>query len=371
MIPVFKPSLGREEEKEVIDTLRSNWIGNGPKTKKFEEEFLKYTDGKYGVALNSASAALHLALVSLRLKKGDEVIAPSLTFVATNHPILLCEATPVFCDVDKSTLCVDPEDIKRKITKKTKAIIIVHYGGNPVDLTPILDLCKKHKLALIEDCSHAEGTLYKGRHVGTFGDFGCFSFAAIKNMTTGDGGMLLGKSKKQVEYARVLSWSGISQGTWDRIRGKRLKWEYDVIAPGWKYQMNDIAASIGLVQLKKLDSNNKKRRKIAENYIQLLKKNSWILLPQESTLGKSSWHNFPIRVPASIRDKLSAYLAKNGITTTVHYMPSHLYKLYSGYSHDVPVTNKVWRGLLLLPMFPDLSKKDQLYVIKTIKEFKS
>lgn len=370
MIPVFKPSLGREEEKEVLDTLRSNWIGNGPKTKRFEEEFLKYTGGQYGVALNSASAALHLALVSLNLKKEDEVITPSLTFIATNHPILLVGATPVFCDVVGSTLCADPVDIAKKITKKTKAIIVVHYGGNPVDLGPIIALCKKHKLALIEDCSHAEGTLYKGRHVGTLGNFGCFSFAAIKNMTTGDGGMLIGKNKKLIEYARALSWSGISQGTWDRTRGKRLKWEYDVIAPGWKYQMNDIAASIGLVQLKKLDLNNKKRRKVAGNYIQLLKKNSWIMLPQESMFGKTSWHNFPIRVPASIRDNLSTYLAKKGIATTVHYMPSHLYKLYSGYSHNVPVTNKIWKSLLLLPIFPELSIKDQLYVIKTLKNFK-
>lgn len=370
MIPVFKPSLGTEEEKEVIDTLRSNWIGNGPKTKKFEEEFLSYTGGKCAVALNSASAALHLALVSLGLKKGDEVITPSLTFVATNHPILLVGAIPVFCDVDERTLNADPMDIKRKITKKTKAIIVVHYGGNPVDLSPILALCKKNKIALIEDCSHAEGTLYKGKHVGTFGDFGCFSFAAIKNMTTGDGGMLLGKNKKQIEYARVLSWSGISQGTWQRTRGKKLKWEYDVIAPGWKYQMNDIAASIGLPQLKKLDLNNKKRRRVAERYLDQLKNISWITTPQESKLGKSSWHNFPIQVSFKIRDKLNAYLTQHGIMTTVHYMPSHVYKLYSHYSHTVPVTNKVWKELLLLPMFPDLSVKDQSYVIKTIKNFK-
>lgn len=371
MIPVFKPSLGREEEREVISTLRSNWIGNGPKTKKFEEEFLKYVGGKYGVALNSASAALHLALVCSRLKRGDEVLTPSLTFVATNHPILLVGATPVFVDVNPHTLCADTNDIIKKITKKTKAIIVVHYGGYPVDMEQIVKICLQKKIILIEDCAHAEGTYYKGKHVGTWGDFGCFSFAAIKNMTTGDGGMLISKRKKNIDQARTLSWSGISQSTWERAKkGKRFKWEYMVSTVGWKYQMNDIAASIGLAQLKKLNKNNKKRRMIAQRYTEAFKDISWIDTPQESSIGQNSWHNYAIKVPEEVRNKLSDYLSKKEIVTTVHYMPSHLYKLYSRYSAKVPVTDKVWKKLLLIPMFPDLSLKDQAYIIDIIKKFK-
>lgn len=369
MIPVFKPSLGIEEEKEVIETLRSNWIGNGPKTKRFEEEFASYVGVKNALAVNSASAALHLALVCLDLKPGDEVITPSLTFVATNHPILLVGATPVFCDVDKDTLCADPKDIERKITKKTKAIIIVHYGGHPVNLTPVLKLCKKHNIQLIEDCAHAEGAYYKNKHVGGFGDFSCFSFAAIKNMTTGDGGMLVAKRKKDIKRARILAWSGISQGTWNRMSGKKQKWEYNVLFPGWKYQMNDIAAGIGLAQLKKLDNNNAKRRKIAENYIKGFNNTPWLTCPSEYAFGKSAWHNFVIKVPEKKRDALSQYLLKKGIGTTVHYKPTHTYSLYKKYQAIVPVTEKVWKKILLLPMFPSLTLEEQKYIIEMVKMF--
>ena len=216
MIPVFKPSLDSKEINAVSQVLKSGWIGNGPKTKEFERNFLSFIDSKYGVAVNSATAAIHLAVLSSRIKEGDEVITPSLTFVATNHPILMQKAVPVFCDIDYDTLCSDPKDIEKKITPKTKAIIVVHYGGHPVDLDPIVRLCKDRKLILIEDCAHATGSYYKNRHVGTFGDFSCFSFAAIKNLTTGDGGMLVGSSKKTIEHARTLAWSGISESTWER-----------------------------------------------------------------------------------------------------------------------------------------------------------
>lgn len=371
MIPVFRPSLGKEEAEAVSSVLKSCWIGSGPKTKEFEKRFLSFINGKNGVALNSASAALHLAVISSNLNEGDEVITPSLTFIATNQPILMQKAVPVFCDVNADTLCADPEDIKRKVTKKTKAIIVVHYGGHPVDMDPIIKICKENKITLIEDCAHAAGTYYKGKHVGTFGDFGCFSFAAIKNLTTGDGGMLVGKDKKAIERAHAISWSGISQTTWDRTSNKELKWQYNVISEGWKYQMNDIAAAIGLVQLRKINRNNKKRRKITDIYNQKLKELKWIELPKVKDFAKSSNHNYVIKVSKKIRDKLSEYLAKNGIATTVHYMPSHNYSLYSKYDAKVPVTDDIWKRILLLPIFPDLSLKDQKHIILTIKKFKS
>ncbi len=369
MIPVFKPSLDSKEINAVSQVLKSGWIGNGPKTKEFERNFLSFIDSKYGVAVNSATAAIHLAVLSSRIKEGDEVITPSLTFVATNHPILMQKAVPVFCDIDYDTLCSDPKDIEKKITPKTKAIIVVHYGGHPVDLDPIVRLCKDRKLILIEDCAHATGSYYKNRHVGTFGDFSCFSFAAIKNLTTGDGGMLVGSSKKTIEHARTLAWSGISESTWERAKGKKLKWQYNVVSIGWKYQMNDIAAAIGLVQLKKLKANNLKREKITEIYNRELENISWIETPVVKDYAKSSYHNYVIKVPQNLRDKLSNYLSDHGIATSVHYVPSHYYSLYRKFKADVPVTDKVWKKILLLPIFPDLSPKDQDKVIDAIKSF--
>lgn len=371
MIPVFKPSLGKEEEIAVAGVLRSGWIGNGPKTQEFEKEFRKLTGAENAVAVNSASAAIHLAVISSGISEGDEVITPSLTFVATNHPIIMQGAKPVFCDVEYDTLCADINDIQKKITKRTRAIIVVHYGGHPVDLDPVVELCREKKIVLIEDCAHATGSYYKSRHVGSHGAYGCFSFAAIKNLTTGDGGMLVGSSKKSIEHARTLAWSGISQSTWERAKGKKLKWQYDVVGIGWKYQMNDIAACIGLVQLDKLESNNQKRKKITEYYNKAFSDVPWIETPVVRSYTKSSYHNYVIKIPEKLRDKLSSYLAERGIVTSVHYMPSHYYKLYSDFPHKVPVTEKVWKKILLLPIFPDLTLKDQEYIIESVRKFKS
>lgn len=369
MIPVFKPQISKDDLDAVTNVLNSGWIGNGPKTEEFEKKFVSYIGGKYGVALNSASAALHLALLSLNLKNGDEIITPSLTFVATNHPILLAGAKPVFADVSYDTLCIDPNDIEKKITKQTKAVIAVHYGGHPAELSEVLKICKKHNLHLIEDCSHAVGSYYKGKHVGTFGDFSCFSFAAIKNLTTGDGGMLISKNKKAIDKARALSWSGISKNTWQRAKKGNLKWKYNIVSTGWKYQMNDIAAALGLSQLKKLEGNNLKRKKITERYNKELSKLKWLEVPKTENYAKSSNHNYVIKVPEKIRDRLSKYLGEKGISTSVHYVPSHHYEMYSGFPSNVPITEVVWRKILLLPIFPNLTEKDQDYIINSIKLF--
>lgn len=369
MIPVFRPSVGDREVLSVREVLLSGWLGNGPKTKLFEKRFCLLIGAQFGVALNSASAALHLALLCAGIRSYDEVITPSLTFVATNHPILMLGAKPVFCDVEYDTLCADPADIERKITKKTKAVIVVHYGGHPVDLDRIAKLCREHRVTLIEDCAHASGSYYRGHHVGTFGDFGCFSFAAIKNITTGDGGMLVGKKKRAIEYARALAWSGISKSTWERVKGKKLRWQYDVRSIGFKYQMNDIAAAIGLTQLRKLRENNRKRKRIAQRYFGAFSNLPWIEVPIVKDSVQSSFHNYAIKVPEKTRDKLSEYLAKHGIATTVHYVPSHHYKLYSRFRSRLAVTEGVWKRILLLPIFPDLSQKEQEYIIDKVKKF--
>ncbi len=370
MIPVFSPSLGREEEKAVSKVLKSGWIGSGPAVARFEKDFLTFTKGKYAVATNSASAALHLAIIAAGVGKGDEVITPSFTFVATNHPILMQGATPVFCDIKEDNFCADPRDIERKITGKTRAVVVVHYGGYPAQIEEIVKICKKNNLILIEDCAHASGSFYKGRHLGTFGDFGCFSFAAIKNLTTGDGGMLIGKSKEKIDQARTLSWSGISQSTWERAKKGVVRWRYNVVSAGWKYQMNDIAASIGIVQLVKLKKNNGKRKDITNRYDKAFKGVPWIKVRDVGKDEEPSYHNYIIRVSAQVRDKLSDFLAVRAIATSVHYVPSHHYKIYSKYKSKLPVTDKIWKEILLLPIFPDLRPIDQKHIIDSILKFK-
>ena len=371
MIPLFKPCLGEKEEQAVVKTLRSGWLGNGPQALALERNLAKLTGTKYAVALNSATAALHLSLLTT-IKPGDEVISSSLTFVAANQAILQAGGKIVFADCDEASLSTDAGDVIKKISAKTKAIIVTHYGGRPADLKPLVKICRQKKIALIEDCAHAAGSYYRGKHVGGFGTVGCFSFAAIKNITTGDGGMVVTNSKILADRIRHLAWSGISSSTWLRYGQKRKshKWEYDVTDLGFKYQMNDIAASIGLVQFDKLNQTNGRRAKITKRYDQAFKKIDWIKLLNDRPENKSSHHNYVIKVDQKIRDRLIDYLNQAGISANVHYLPNHYYKMFAAFPHQVPVTETVWRQIVLLPIFPDLTLADQNKIIATVRAFK-
>lgn len=371
MIPLFQPALDQREIKAVAAVLRSGWIGSGPKVGEFETKFARFVGAKYAVAVSSASSALQLALESLALKPGSEVISPSLTFIATNHAILLNGLTPVFGDVDPDTLCTDPEDIINKVTPQTRAIIVMHYGGHPVDLNPLVKICRRRKIYLIEDCAHAAGSYYQGKHVGTFGTLGCFSFAAIKNLTTGDGGMIVTNKKHLADRVKLLRWSGISKDTWRRAGSKQYSWEYDVTEVSGKHQMNDIAAAIGLVQLTKLRRTNARRLALTHRYNQAFKNISWLKTPTVKPWAKSSHHNYVIQVPAQSRNKLIDHLAQAGagITTSVHYLPTHRYRLYRRFKTKLPITDMVWRRILLLPLFPDLTIKQQDQIITAIRRF--
>lgn len=370
MIPLFKPCLGKEEEQAVVATLRSGWLGSGPRVEAFEQKMAKLTGTKYAVALNSATAALHLSFLT-SIQPGDEVISPSLTFVAANQAILQAGGKIVFSDCDPQTLSSDPQDILNKITPKTKAILVLHYGGHPAGMKPLISVCQKKKIILLEDCAHASGSYYYGQHVGGFGDLGCFSFAAIKNITTGDGGMVVTGDKNKADRIRHLAWSGISSSTWKRYsKQKAHKWEYDVTDLGFKYQMNDLAASIGLVQFNKLKQNNSARARIFKRYNREFNKLNWIKTPQIKPWAKSSHHNYFIKVDKKIRNKLIDYLNNCGISANVHYLPNHFYPMFASFSHRLPVTDKVWQEIVLLPIFPDLSVKNQNYIINSVKNFK-
>jgi len=368
VIPVFRPTAGEEEANQVRRVLLSRWIGFGSETLSFEDEFSKHIGARYACATNSGTAALHLALVAAGVKRGDEVILPALTFVSCAHVVRYCGATPVFADVDRKYLTLDPTDLAEKITDKTKAVMAVHYGGNPCDLSRLVRICKKEGIALVEDAAHAAGALYRGRSVGTFG-IGCFSFHAVKNLTTGDGGMITTEDKKVHEHLRKLAWLGITKTTWNRYGKTSAKgnWDYGVEEVGFKYHMNDIAAAIGRVQLKKLEASNRHRREIAKSYDESLSSEGWIELPEEREDCYSSYHLYPIRVPE--RDRLIAQLARKGIATSVHYRPLYHHGPYRRYRTKLSVTDAEWSKLISLPMYPEIEQESLREIISAIKEF--
>lgn len=375
VLPVFRPSMGRQEIEAVGKVINSGWIGLGPKTEEFEKKFASFTESKYAIALNSATAALHLAMLALGIGKDDEVLVPSLTFVSTAHAVLYVGAKPVFVDVDEVTLCMDPKDLERKITRKSKAIIPVHFGGHPVDLDKIHDIAKKYSLKVVEDASHACGSQYKGKMIGGLSDLTCFSFHAVKNLATGDGGMVTTNNKKLAEVIKRLRWVGINKETWEREelvsqKGYRqYGWYYEVTDLGYKYHMNDLTAAIGLVQLDKLPKANRKRSQLAKRYDEKLSRYKWLKIPVVLPWAESSRHNYVIKTKH--RDRLNIFLNKRRISTGVHYFPVHLqpYYINNRFKADVPVTERIWKELLTLPLYPTLSFSDQDRVIDAISEF--
>jgi perosamine synthetase len=355
--------MGDEEINAVSEVIKSGWTGLGPKTQKFEHEFADYCGVDNAVAVNSGTAALDLAMRLLEIGPGDEVIVPAITFVSTAHVVVYNGAKPVFADVDYDTMNIDCDDLKRKITSKTKAIIVVHYAGRPVNMDSVIDAA--NGISVVEDCAHAAGAMYNGSHVGSIGAIGCFSFHSVKNLSCGDGGMLTTYSDKFAERARRLRWLGIDKSTWDRSDlEKSYWWEYAVDEIGLKCHMNDINASIGLEQLRKLNSMNDRRLDIATQYESLFSNFSHIRTPPQSF--ESSWHLYCIK--AEDRDRLSAYLMENGISTGVHYKPIHLYECY-GYQSSLPVAEKLCREILTLPLFPDLDNDQVEYIVDSVKKF--
>lgn len=368
MIPVFRPKINKEEVlPELAKIFDSGWIGLGPKTEEFEKKFAEYIGVKYAVGVNSATAALHLACRVLGLEKDDEVIVPSMTFVSTGLAPLYCGAVSVFADIEEDTLCIDPADVEKRITSKTKAIIPVHYGGHACRMDEIMEIAGKHNLYVIEDVAHGCGGKYKKRMLGSIGVMGCFSFHAVKNLATGDGGMITTNDETLYNELKKLRWVGIDKDTWDRSEKKGYSWQYSVDKLGFKCHMNDITAVIGLAQLKLLDEHNQIRREYAQKYDDKFMDVEWIETSVENDYAYSARHNYVVKVP--MRNELNEYLRANGISTGVHYEPIHHYKVFGNKKADMPNAEKVWPKLLTLPLYPDMTDEEFGKVVSELIEF--
>lgn len=367
MIQLFRPSLGDEEASAVRDTLESGWIGLGPRTVAFESAFARHVGAPHCVAVNSGTAALHLAMLALRLPPDAEVVVPALTFVSTAHAVLLAGAHIVFADVDPRTLNLDPHDLERRLSPRTRAIVPVHYGGNPCAMNAITALARACGAAVVEDAAHAAGAAYGSRKVGALSALTCFSFQGVKNMTTGDGGCVTTDSAERAAHLRRLRWMGIDRDTWQRTRGSPAPLEYEVTGLGFKYQMNDIAAAIGLVQLAKLERMNERRRLLASRYDAALAPLGWLSIPTVLPDVVSARHNYAIQLDR--RDELRAWLGERGIATGVHYMPLHLHPFYRDTRGTLPAAERAWRRLLLLPLYPDLTDDEQQQILRAIEAF--
>lgn len=366
MIQVFKPQMGQDEIDAVAEVVRSGWIGLGPKTAEFERRFAEYVGSAYAVGVNSCTAALDLATRLLGVNHGHEVIVPTMTFVSTAHIVAYNLATPVFADVDPTTLAIDLEDVRRKITVRTRAIIPVHYSGRPVDFDALQEVAGE--IPIIEDCAHAAGARYKGRHVGSLGEMGCFSFHAVKNLAMGDGGALTTNHPEWAKRSRRLRWLGIDKGTWDRTAAdKSYWWQYFVDEIGLKCHMNDIAAAIGLVQLRKLEAMNARRREIARQYSEAFSRYDFLETPPaDDDAYQSSWHIYCLKAPN--RDDLCAHLQERGIATGVHYTPIHLYSCY-GNRTSLPQAETVFTRIVSLPVYPDMTDTDVQRVIDSVTDY--
>lgn len=371
-VPLFRPQLGKEELKNLREVFKSAWVGAGPKTQELEQQFAGFIGARFAVGVTSCTAALHIALQALGVKKGDEVIIPAITVVSTPYAALYNGATPVFVDIEEDTLCMDPKDFARKITKKTKAVIPVHLGGHVCDMDAIMRIARRRKLFVVEDCANALGARYKGKRVGTFGDINCFSFEAKKNMTTGDGGMLTTDNRAYAEKLKALRWYGSSSDTWKRFAGKqKYSWHYDVTELGWKYNMTDILAAIGLAQLGKLPGMLAKKDRLRARYKRELRGISWLQPARDSAYTKSGWWLYVVRIRNALRNQFIEYMSEQGITTSVHFPPvyQHSYFKKIGIKAHCPTAERVGEEIVSLPLFASMSDREFNYVIKTIKRF--
>ena len=368
-IPLFDLNFDEAEEKAVLETLRSKWISTGAKTAEFENKFASMLNIKHAIALSNCTVSLHLAMKLVDIHEGDEVICPSLSFVATANCIRYMNAVPVFADIiSYENLTIDPNDIEKKITNKTKAIIVMHYGGFSCDMDRILDIARDYKLKVVEDACHAPLSEYKGEKVGTIGDIGCFSFFSNKNISTGEGGMLVTNNQKYSQKAKLLRSHGMTSLSYERAKGHSTN--YDVVDLGYNYRLDDIRSSIGIVQLDKLKMDLEKRKKIREYYVKGLSGIEGISIPFKNYPYFSSNYIFPIllkNIVSEKRNMVREKLAEAGIQTSIHYPAIHRFSIYKEFQTILPVTEYVVDRLITLPLYSKMTEYDVEIILKTIK----
>ncbi len=372
-VPLADVKLGIEEENAVLEVLRSGWLTMGQVSQAFEQQLADFVGAKHAIAVNNATAALHLACLAMGLRPGDEVILPSLTFVATANAIRYTGATPVFADIESEDwLCLCPHAVRERITKKTKAIMVMHYAGFACDMPAIMRIAKEHGLAVIEDAAHAVGASLQGKALGTWGDVGCYSFFGNKNMTTAEGGMLVTNDDVLAEKARLLRSHGMTTLTWDRHQGHASS--YDVVGLGYNYRIDEIRSAIGREQLKKLPAGNARRAYLVKRYRQLFGRHCPQLgLPFEEARGVSSQHIFPVLLPiGSDRAAFRESMKSKGIQTSFHYPPVHEFEIYREFvgnpEETLYMTRLVASRQVTLPLFPGMTEAQQDLVVEAVSE---
>jgi dTDP-4-amino-4,6-dideoxygalactose transaminase len=370
-VPYFVPWITNNDKKEVLNSLNQRWFTNGPILEAFENNFAKYIGCKFSLGITNATSALHLSLHALDIGEGDEVLVPVMTFAATADVVTYRGAKVIFCDVDVDTFNISIKEIKKKITKKTRAIIVVHYGGQACDMDEIIKICKEKNIHLIEDCAHSLGSTYKNEKCGTFGATGCFSFYPTKIITTGEGGMLVTNNKNIASRVKILRSHGMN--IIPREREEKKKWSYDILEMGYNYRLDDIRASLGISQLKRVDIINKRRIKIAQKYIDKLHKVRGITLPFQKEDRNHIFHLFTIKIDHDFpltRDELFLKLASKGIGSSVQYIPLHLMTYRKSKQkftkNDFPIAERIKDQILSLPVFPTMTSKQVEFVVKSI-----
>ncbi|ELR99053.1 DegT/DnrJ/EryC1/StrS aminotransferase family protein [Gloeocapsa sp. PCC 73106] len=373
-LPFALPDIGEEEINEVLETLKSGWLTTGPKTKQFEQDFVEFLGGQVkAIAVNSATAGLHLALEALGIQPGDEVITPTYTFTATAEVVRYLGADPILVDINPDTFNIDPNQIEKAITPRTKAIIPVHFGGLACEMATIMEIARHHGLKVVEDAAHAIPTTYQGRLVGNLDtDATVYSFYANKPIATGEGGMIVTPHQEIADRCRVMRLHGINRDVFDRYTSSKPSWYYEVIAPGFKYNMGDIAAALGIHQLKKAYMFQEKRRAIAEYYREQLA-DLPLLLPSFPPFGDlHAWHLYVIRLLKGDRAEFIAQMSAQGIGCSVHYIPLHIHPYwrdtYQLSPEDFPKALATYQQAVSLPIYTKMTRGDQDRVINTIRE---
>lgn len=375
-LPFSRPTIGEAEIAELLDSIESGWITTGPKVERFQQQFAEYVGGRYAAALSSATAGLHLALLAHGIGAGDEVITTPMTFAATLNLIVLVGATPVLADIDRCTLQVRVEEIERRVSPRTKAVIPVHYVGQPVDLDPLLALASRHRLAVIEDAAHAVGTEYRGRRIGSFPTTSVFSFHPNKNITTGEGGMLVTPDEEIFERVSLLKFHGMDRNAWKRF-DRAGSPRYDIALPGYKYNMMDIQAALGLHQLPRLDGFIEDRRRLAMAYHEAFHDLDALIVPEPVPYpARHAWHLYTPLVNLEAltidRDRFIQELKVRNIGAGLHYVAAHEFSYYRdafGWRpDDFPEAHFVSERILSLPLYPRLTAEDQADVIDAVRD---